>query len=148
MSSLQQALIFLMQLIPALEIIGMSANADACINQIDNQVCLLAMIRNFQSAGTASSQAHLPVFRLTDPVLRTITNSTHAIPMVQAAGLVFTQFEAMLRNFPQSVPPAQRVRIAQLQDAVRTLWRYRFPLRDTPDEILHIAQQLATIPLQ
>lgn len=125
----------------------MCPSSDACIREIDNSPCLLARIRNYQSAGTASSQAHLPTFCLTNSVLRTITNSSHAAGMVEAANAVFTRFEAMVHSFPNTINAQQQTHIVQLQNAVRILWRFLIPLPQDPRDIIALAAQFAAIQI-
>ena len=63
-------------LLPTLACRGM------CLPMEDNVYHELARIRNFQSAGTAASAAHIPVFALKIELTRATTNSTWAMDTI------------------------------------------------------------------
>ena len=101
---------------------------------------LLANIQNFQSAGTASSQAHIPIFVVTPSVLRTITNSTHDLPLVSTANMVFNTFATLVQNFVDNIPPQEREKIHKLQDSVSVVLKKNFTLSQNSDKIVELAE--------
>jgi hypothetical protein len=108
---------------------------------------LLARIRNFQSAGTVSSQAHVPVFALTDPVSRTITSSSHIMStLVPAANTIFMNFEQSVHNFWSQLPAVQRRDLLALQEALRILAQLpNIQVPNDPAHVIELANQLQAL---
>ena len=137
-------LFFLKKFIPALYVRGMALQQNS---YQDNS--LLAQIRNFQSAGTVSSQAHVPVFALNSSVSRTISNSSYIMTtMVPAAIDIFNQFQQYVQDFWIQLPEQQKVNLIKLQQALRILAQLpNIPIPADPAQIFALAEQLqALIP--
>lgn len=108
---------------------------------------LIAQVRNFQSAGTVSNQAHVPVFALSNLVTKTITKSSHIMnTMVPAADLIFIGFQQYVQNFWIQLPEAQKTNLINLQQALRILAQLpNIPIPDNPVQIFLLAEQLQAL---
>lgn len=108
---------------------------------------LLAQIRNFQSAGTVSSQAHVPVFALTSAVTYTVTKSSHIMnTLVPAADVIFTQFQQFVQDFWIRLSEEQRTNLIRLQQALRILAQLpNIPIPNDPTQVFLLAEQLQAL---
>ena len=128
------------RLIPKLNQVAMAAEP-GMYPQLPAPACL-AMIRNFQSACPASNQAHVPVFSLTGPVVRTITKSTHALEVVEDAHRIFEEFANKFTSTWPNIPANSRKSLLRLQWAYNVIHSANFDVPKTPTDIIALADKI------